>query len=155
VTALFDLEPDDHDVAAHSEPAWVAAFTRAHGATPTLASGRALPRPCPRCGRWTLVGLDAPRCAGLARTDPHPLTPQLEAAAVILATPTWQLWNFVGRHELTPRYEPGVPPHARLEPADHVVVLAAHVCGRPPLSRATLRIRSPRTATSTDGVPPF
>ncbi|GMA22266.1 hypothetical protein GCM10025864_44920 [Luteimicrobium album] len=155
MTALFDLEPDDLDAAATSEPAWVTAFTTTHGATPTLASGRALPRPCPRCARWTVVGLDAPRCAGLARCDPHPLTPQLEAAAVILDTPTWQLWTFAGRHELTPRHEPHVPPLARLAPADHVVVLAAHVCGRPPLSRAPLRLRTTRTADPMHGEPPY
>jgi hypothetical protein len=135
-------------------PHWVTALEARTGGTARLTSGGAIPAPCTTCGRWTLQGYDAPRCAGHAITDPHPLTPALEAACVILAVPTWQLWGSPDRYELTPRHEPGVPPIGTARPAGDVVVLAAHHCGRPPLAPDPIPVTRPRTAATLDA-PPF
>lgn len=155
MSTLFDVDPNPAPTRREpSEPAWVAAFTRAHGATPTLNSGRARPVRC-TCSAWTLQGLDAPRCAGLAVCDPNPLTPQLEAAAVILAIPTYRLWGSAGRYELTPRHQPRVPPQHHHDPAGPgVVVLAAHTCGRAPLAATHLQLTAP-AASGPTGEPPF
>lgn len=137
-----------------STPAWVTAIETRTGGELRLTSGRAIPAPCSRCGRWTLQGYDAPRCAGLAIVDPNPLDPTLEAACVILAIPTWQLWGTPGRYELTPRHEPGVRHAATHRPATDVVVVAAHRCGHPPLAPETVRITRPRPPAARDA-PPF
>lgn len=150
---LFDL-PNNAAPRPSSEPAWLTAYTTRTGADPNprLAGTRAIPRPCPTCARLTLTGYDAPLIAGLATTDPYLLTPNLEAAALILARPTYQLWGAPGRYELTPRS----PIHItglRLPSADHVPVVAAHDCPRPPLSTTPLPMHA--LPPTHDGPPPF
>lgn len=93
-----------------------------------LASGRAKPGRCPHCGAPVLAGYDHHRIAHLAITNPHALTPQLEAAALALHIPTWQLHGTPGHHTLTRRTYPGVPLTLPLPPADKVTVLAEHQC---------------------------
>lgn len=156
MSTLFDL-PDDVDRPAQttpSTPPWVTALEARTGALASLASGRAVARPCTRCRRWTLQGYDAPLIAGHAVVDPNPLTPQLEAAAVILAMPTWQLWGRPGAYQLTPRHEPGVHYIGTARPAGDVVVLAAHRCAYPPLAPDSIPATRSRTADVV-GEPPF
>lgn len=134
---------------------WVDAYTTRTGMPdPRLAGVTAKPRHCTTCGRLTLAGYDSPACADLAITDPYALTPTLEAAAVILARPTWQLWGAPGRYELTAR-TPTRLLGVRLVPADRCVVVATHDCTHPPLSRTALPTRQPRYVVDTDGPPPF
>lgn len=133
-------------------PWWAQAYETRTGGELRLTSGKAIPARCDRCGAWTLHGYDAPLMAGLAVVDPNPLTPVLEAAAVVLDLPTYQLWGAPGRWSLTPRHEPGVRRIGTARPAGDVIALAAHTC-RPPLSSAHLRMTA-RTPARTDQ-PPF
>lgn len=93
-----------------------------------LASGYAKPGHCPKCGRAVIAGYDAPAIAGLAVVDPCRLTMQLEAAAIILRRPTYQLHGRL-RFMLSNRTWPGVPKPWPLKSADQAVVVAAHKCG--------------------------
>lgn len=154
MTVLFDL-PDDvaqTDRHAPSTPPWLTAYSTMSGDDPRLVGTRAIPRTC-TCGHLVLVGYDAPRIAGLATVDPYQATPQLEAAAVILATATYQLWGEPGRYELTPRHIPGVRTLGMKRPAGDVVVVLAHVCHRTPL--ATTPLPAPRRPARPGDVVPF
>lgn len=154
MTVLFDL-PNDvgrHAPDASSTPAWLAAYTTRSGDDPRLVGTRAIPRTCP-CGRLVLVGYDAPVIAGLATVDPYAATPQLEAAAVILATATYQLWGDPGRYELTPRHVPAVRTVGVKRPASDVLVVLAHTCYRPPL--ATTPLPAPHRPAHPGDVAPF
>lgn len=137
-----------------STPRWLDAYATTTGHDPALIGTRAVPRHCRTCHRLVLAGYDAPIAALLATCDPHPLTPRLEAACVILARPTYRLWGIPGRYELTPRHHPGIHPISREPPADQCLVLAAHACGHPPLSHDHLPVTT-RHTSSTDGPPPF
>jgi|GEM_PF-1185678 len=136
-------------------PHWLQAHATRTGNDPTLTGTRARPRWCRTCRRLVLAGYDAPLAAGLAITDPHPLTPQLETAAVLLARPTYRLWGTTpDTYELTPR-TPTYPPHIPLPPASPtVIVLTAHNCDRPPLTHAPLPTPHRHTVDH-DAPPPF
>lgn len=135
-------------------PRWLHAYATTTGDDPTLAGTRAVPRWCRDCRHLVLAGYDSPLIATLAICDPHPLTAQLEAAAVILARPTWRLWGAPGRYELTPR-TPAWTASTRLAPAGpDVLVLASHHCGRPPLTREPLPVPA-GMVYDTAGDPPF
>ena len=92
----------------------------------------------------------------LAICDPNPLTPQLEAAAVILRIRTYQLWGNPGHYELSPRHQPDgcIYSWTHHRPADQTTVLAEHRCGKPPLTNAVIPVAPPH-AYSYDGPPPF
>lgn len=154
MTTLFDLPNDATQTARRdpSTPPWLAAYTTRSGDDPRLVGTRAIPRTCP-CGRLVLVGYDAPAIAGLATVDPYTATPQLEAAAVILATPTYQLWGDPGRYELTPRHIPGVRTVGTKRPASDVLVVLAHRCDRPTL--ATTPLPAPHRPARPGDVAPF
>ncbi|TKR27151.1 hypothetical protein FA014_01990 [Cellulomonas hominis] len=134
---------------------WLAALATRTGQDPGLLGTKAVPRWCARCRRLVLAGYDAPVCATLCIADPYRLTPQLEAACVILARPTYQLWGIdAGRLKLTSRHIPGFVQARDFPPADHVVVLAAHDCDRPPLTLDPLP--EPRYGAVQPGdVPPY
>lgn len=140
-------------------PAWLHAYATTTGNDPALTGTPAIPRWCRTCGLLTLAGYDSPLIATLAITDPWLLDWRQEAAAVILARPTWRLWGWPGNYELTNRHWPGLTPIGRHPPADPtatagVHVLATHACGHPPLSTTPLPVRPPRTITD-DLEPPF
>lgn len=137
-----------------SQPAWVTAYiTRTGNPDPRRLGRNARPRTCPGCGRLTLVGADHHRIAAHPTVDPHPLTPALEAGAVLLAIATYELRGEPPTWELHARTFPGVPTWP-LKPADSCRVVAAHSCTRPPLTTATLTIRA-RTAQFATGPAPF
>jgi hypothetical protein len=134
---------------------WVDAYTTRTGMPdPRLAGTLAKPHHCRHCARLLLVGYDSPTLADLATVDPYVLTPALEAAAVILARPTWQLWGPPGRYQLTARTPVRITGLA-LIPADRCVVVATHHCGRPPLTHTPLPTRAPAWVADSDGPPPF
>lgn len=99
-----------------------------------LASGYAKPGHCPHCGLAVIAGYDAPAIATLAIVDPYQATPLDEAAAIILGLPTWQLHGTPGRHTLSGRTHPGVPPLGTHTPATECVVVIRHRCGYRPLA---------------------
>jgi hypothetical protein len=155
MTTLFDL-PDAPAPSTPRDPAtpwWVTAYETRSGAAATLAGGKAVPRPCPRCGRWCLTGYDSNLCAFQAWADPAPLTPQLEAAALILRRTTYRLWGSPGRYELTLRLVPGVHLPGRHPSADECTVIAAHTCNSPPLSRAQLPMTAPKSRIDHSRIP--
>ena len=132
----------DHPVGS-SEPAWMRAYTTRTGAPPHLGTGKARPHRCPTCGRWTLQGLDSNLCALLATVDPNPLTPQTEAAAIILGRPTYTLHGAPGRYELWHR----TPHSARhLTPAHG---RPGNASGPRPDATTTARPSTPRRALAT------
>lgn len=152
MTTLFDLdEPQPPRSSEPPVPYWIAAYETRTGSPPALAGIRAIPRPCRKCGQWTLTGYDDYLLAALATTDPNPLTPQLEAAALILGRPTWELRGTPGRYShrrRTPFYG-----HIRkLKPANQCTVVAQHNCAGP-LSTATLPLTDPRMTFPEN--PPF
>ena len=67
-------------------------------------SRRARPRPCPRCGAWTIAGVDADILALEAHCDPTPLTPLGEALALATGRRTVELIHTRGRYELEQRW---------------------------------------------------
>lgn len=136
-------------------PPWVTAYETTSGGAVRLSGGKAIPAPCPTCRRWCLTGYDAPRCAIQAWVDPNPLTPALEAAAIVLARTTYRLWGRAGAYELTWRLAPGVPVIGRLAPADTCTVLADHDCNSPPLAREFIRISIPKNAPADHSVIPY
>lgn len=142
-----------------SQPAlWVPAYQTHTGlpdprTNPAGTTARA--QRCEDCGALTLVGWDAPLLARLARTDPYALDPRLEAACVILALPTWQVWGAPGRYELTARHVPRVHPIGTRKPAGSpgVIVVTEHRCGYPPLSTVAIPLVPTTRTRPTD--PPF
>lgn len=122
-----------------------------------LAGTRAIPRPCPDCARLTLTGYTGKLLALLATVDPYALTTHQEAAAVILARPTYRLWGTPHRYELTNRHQPRLPPWLTYPPADTpgVTVVAEHHCHTPPLGTTPIPLRPPRTAINHDAPIPF
>ncbi|WP_152649123.1 hypothetical protein [Demequina flava] len=134
-------------------PQWLILHTQQTGDDPTLTGTQAHPRHCKKCGRLTLTGYDSHIMAGLAITNPNPLTPRLEAAAVILHIPTYRLWGTPGHYQLTPRHQPRIPPLGTHPPANQVTVLAQHNCHHPPLSRETLPTRPPQSAIDLERIP--
>jgi hypothetical protein len=137
----------------NATPRWLAAYATRTGADPALVGTRAVPRHCRTCRRLVLAGYDSDVAGWLAIVDPYRLTPQLEAACVVLARRTYKLRGVAGHYELVPRYSPAVLPFGPRPSADDVVVVAEHHCGTPPLSLTPL----PTTAhiTNPDGPPPF
>ena len=132
-----------------------AALATRRGDDPTLTGTNAHTRHCATCGRTVIAGYDAPLMAGLAITDPYRATWRDEAAAVILARPTWQLAGpWPTRGELINRHWPGLHPIATRRPADQVTVLIAHHCGTPPIATQPLPVTTPHGAGYPD-TPPF
>lgn len=126
----------------------------ARGDDAALAGTRAVPRWCRTCRRAVLAGYDAPVLAGLAIADPYRATWQQEAAAVILARPTWWLAGpWPTRGELIPRHTPALRPLGVRPPADQVLVVIGHDCNTPPL--ATGLLPTARTSAHLPVNPPF
>lgn len=143
---------------APTTPRWLHAHAARTGDDPTLVGGRARTRWCRTCGLVVIAGYDAPLIATLAICDPYALDWKTEAAAVILARPTWRLWGTPNTWLLTDRHIPGVHPIAHHPPADphhDVIVLARHICGTPPLSRTPIPEPPTRAPFDTDSPPPF
>jgi hypothetical protein len=136
-----------------TSPPWLAAYDLSTGDDPALRGRRAVPRHCRTCRRLVLAGYDGHVAAWLAVVDPYQLTPQLEAACVVLARRTYRLRGLPGSYELNPRYSPAVQPFAPRPSAADVLVVAEHHCDTPPLSRQHLP--TPRHLTNPDGPPPF
>lgn len=155
MTTLFDLpEPQSEPVPYEPDvPFWVTAYETRSGGAANLSGGKALPRPCPRCGTWCLTGYDSNLCAVQAWADPAPLTPMLEAAALILQRTTYRLWGRPGSYELTFRYLPGLHLAGRLPTAHECTVIAAHVCNSPPLSDQWIRISPPKQRIDHSRIP--
>lgn len=109
-------------------PTWLAHHLEETAGAP-VGARYAKPRYC-RCGRLTVVGLDADVLAFTVRVDPTPLTPAGELAAAITGRPTYELASLVGRLVLD-RREPdhltGRPPF----PGATYDVLPAHDCAAP------------------------
>lgn len=134
-------------------PAWLNAYDVSTGDDPALRGTRAVPRHCRTCRRLVLAGYDGHVAAWLAVVDPYQLSPQLEAACVVLARRTYRLRGVPGTYELIPRFSPAVLPFGPRPSADAVVVVAEHDCGTPPLSHQHLP--TPSHITNPDGPPPF
>lgn len=89
---------------ASAIPAWLQQHLTTRGLWDADGVARKVrARRCRRCGKLTLVGLDAPRCAGTATTDPRPLSALGEAAALILGLGTYALRFAAGHLELDRR----------------------------------------------------
>jgi len=137
-------------------PDWRALHALKTGDNAALIGTRAQVRNCAHCGLIVLAGYNSHVMASIAITDPFLLTPQLEAAAVILNIHTYEARGHPGRYELTNRHWPHLtrPDWIHYKPATDVNVLAAHRCGYPPLSRQPLPL-NPATASWGHGEPPF
>lgn len=118
-----------------------------------LTGGRVKPGTCPDCHATVLAGYDGLVAAELAIVDPIALTPQLEAACVLTARPTWRLWNTPGLFELNPRTNPAYPVTTKLTPANEAVVVALHICGRQ-LPGKPIQVRK-QTGYDLPDEPPF
>jgi hypothetical protein len=133
----------------------IQATAPSRGEDPTLTGTRARTRHCRTCGHLVIAGYDNHVMAALAITDPYRATWQDEAAAVILARPTYRLLGPWPTHaELVPRHQPDIPPTAHHPPAEQVIVLIAHRCGTPPLATTPLATTAPRSGGYPDQ-PPF
>ena len=135
-----------------------AAIATRRGEHPSLIGTNAVTRHCRRCGRLVLAGWDAPVMAGLAVVDPYAATWRDEAAAVILARPTWRLLGpWPTRGELTPRHQPGLPDYGirqpLADPDNRILVVIAHQCGTPPVAHRPLPTKS--AETKYPNTPPF
>lgn len=99
-----------------------------------------------QCGAHVLVGLDADRCALVARVEPYPLTALGEVEALRAGRWTYRLLQ--GALDRRDRWNiPGKPPTAE------VPVLAEHVCGQP-LPATWLAPPPPRRPTApTEEIP--
>ena len=118
--------------------------------TPDGTTRRATPRPCPRCRRLVIVGLDDDRCAMTATVDPQPLTPAGELSALLTGRPTYTLTPQRNAYTLNRRdqFAIAAKPAGTLRNAD---VVAAHECGAPELDAAPTRIPPPmKQRTNTD-----
>lgn len=152
MNTLFDLDQPTPPNPRTSTPRWLALYETKTGAPARLASGRAIPHHC-TCGRLTLTGYDDHICAFQATVDPYAATPQLEAAALILGIPTYQLWNSPPRYELSRRTPfPAAPQELTL--ASQCVVVLAHDCNRRPLATQPLPVSKGHAADLSD-YPPF
>lgn len=104
------------------------------------------------CGAVVAVGLDADRCAIAVTCDTTPLSPVGEALAVIAGRPTYSLTRTGRRIQLNHRSQfhiAGSPAGTR----DYDVV-AAHVCGSPPLPSMASAYQ-PTTTEVTHEQPPY
>lgn len=104
---------------------------------------------CRYCPCSILVGLDADRCAWVARADPLPLAPIGEALAILSGRTTYTLHVGIGRLELQARNRwqiQAAPAGTRYD------VLAAHVCGGVRLPQAPSVNRPPEPRPTT---PPY
>lgn len=103
------------------------------------------------CGRYVIAGLDDPRCAGPAITDPDPLSAAGEALAVLTGRTTYNLVRTGTLVELDHRNAiiiAGSPPGSR----GHDVV-ATHVCDAPPLPTMPTAYTITATKEATDEPP--
>ena len=109
-------------------PAWLRRQLEAAGRLDSDGVTRgARTQPCPRkCGATVLAGLDADVCALTAFTDPQPISPLGEAAAVLDGRDTYDVWGRFGV-ELDHRDA------TRIAGPRRWPVVAAHQCGAPPL----------------------
>ena len=110
--------------------------------TPDGVTRRARPRPCPRCQPLVLVGLDHARCALPPTTNPTPLTPAGELAALLTGRETYKLTPNRNAYELNWRDQHSIraKPAGTLHGAD---IVATHQCGAPELDAAPSRIPPP------------
>lgn len=131
-------------------PDWLVRHLQNIGAMGNDRIGRrAKPSRCVKCGAVILVGLDADRCAWVAKVDPLPLAPIGEVVAILAGRSTYALHVGVGVCELQHRDRwqiSGSPAGTRLD------VLAAHRCGTTHLPSApTVN----RMAEPPPAVPPY
>lgn len=153
-TTLFELpETTPSPSSGPATPYWVTAYETTTGGAASLAGGKALPRPCPTCRTWCLTGYDSNLCAFQAWATPAVLTPQLEAAALILQRTTYRVWGRPGSHELTVRYVPGLHLPGHLPTANECTVIAAHACNSPPLSDQWIRTAAPKQRIDLTHIP--
>lgn len=130
LATLFDTHASGPSHPRHpAAPHLVDALIRTGRLTETGLSRRARPRPCPRCGTWTIAGLDADRCALEAHCDPTPLTALGEVIALASGRRTLELVRTRGRLELEQRWAD----HIADQPAGTTRgdVLATHLCHQP------------------------
>lgn len=151
LATLFDQAPTRHTEPAR--PQVVDALIRTGRLTETGLSRRARPRPCARCGIWTIAGLDADRLALEAHCDPTPLTALGEVVALAAGRRTLELVRTRGRLELEQRWAD----HIADQPAGTTRgdVLATHQCHQPiPDTWTSPSVHVTTTPTITDR-PPF
>lgn len=138
-----------------SAPIWLARYMTTTGAPDPRRVGRAArPRGCPRCGRLVLVGEDHHRMAAVVTVDPYALKTPDEVKAILDGIATYELNGEPPAWELRPRTIPTVPLIGKRSPAESVRVVAAHRCGRPPLTRDALPTRAPPLDVD-DDEPPY
>lgn len=97
---------------------------------------RAHPHRCPKCGTWTVRGLDADWAAIDAICDPTALSPLGEALAYLRPPQRFQLQTYAlvryGRYELERRDAGRIADRPAGSPRQDV--LRSHVCNERPLS---------------------
>jgi hypothetical protein len=134
-------------------PEWLARYLETTGKLGRDMIGRAAKvSRCDQCGALILTGLDADRCAGVARVDTTALAPIGEAVALIAGRATYALYRVTGRVELTRRDRwsiAGSPAGTR--PYD---VVAEHTCAAVDLPSLPSAYDRPAGAPATDD-PPF
>lgn len=132
--------------------AWLWRHLETTGALGPDRIGRAVKATaCRHCHRPTLTGLDNDMCAGVAHTDPEPLSPLGEALALLTGRATYALRQTGGRHELQLRD----PWQIAGKPAgtDRADILAEHSCNSPPLPGTESAFTKPPVAQSAH--PPY
>lgn len=95
------------------------------GSNPTQRD-RATWTRCRHCHAWTLTGLDNPVMALTARTDPTPLDPRTELAALLAGRATYRL-------HLRPHPHLRLRDHHQIQgspPRPDLIVLPEHACHR-------------------------
>ena len=114
----------------------------------------ARPDICPDCRRPVLVGLDAERCATVARTDPHEIDVMGEFLATRLGLMTYNLsrgFSKKGKQQwvLDTRMI------CQIEAPRRTAVVAAHRCGIaiPPATVTFLSPRPRRARSGSDAAP--
>lgn len=110
-------------------------------------------RRCQDCPSWTVVGLDADRCAGPATADAEPLSRVGEALALLAGRQTYTLRRIGTRLELDHRHRWAV---GGSRPGDGPYdVVAAHRCHAPPLPTIDSLIRPRTQEVAAHGPAPF
>lgn len=103
------------------------------------------------CGQPVLTGLNDDNCAWPTTVDPHPLTPTGEMLALLGGRHTYDYW--IHAQELNgPRDHLRIPYRPATDTGS-TRVLAAHICGTPPLPHYPSPPPTPNQETNDD--PPF
>lgn len=124
-------------------PTWLAEHLQALGRSDGDGVRRAAKLThCRKCSSPVIVGLDADRCALVAKCDVQPISPLGELQAIATGRATYNLAVTAARIEIDARH-PWAISGQRKHP-----VIAEHACHSPPLDpdsadRAPLAIRRP------------